>query len=98
MAVGAVGDVARANEGFEFVRALVACVFIDRHTCSLSPCIVNHPGRSAAPSLQVGNGQLMRDSLWLVNLPKRIALGIGTAEASPQEYVPVHLGHGGSQI
>lgn len=33
-----------------------------------------------SPSLQVGNGQLLRDSTFLSGLPPRIALGIGTAE------------------
>jgi predicted alpha/beta superfamily hydrolase len=34
-----------------------------------------------SPSLQVGNGRLLRDSVSLTNVPQRIALGIGTAEA-----------------
>ena len=35
-----------------------------------------------SPSLQVGNGQPLRDTQWLAGAPKRIALGIGTAEIS----------------
>ena len=34
-----------------------------------------------SPSLFVGNGQLLRDSVSLTNAPNRIALGIGTEEA-----------------
>ena len=34
-----------------------------------------------SPSLFVGNGRLLRDSVSLTNAPSRIALGIGTAEA-----------------
>lgn len=33
-----------------------------------------------SPALQVGNGQLLRDTAELVVAPKRIAIGIGTAE------------------
>jgi enterochelin esterase-like enzyme len=39
-----------------------------------------------SPSLQVGNGQLLRDSVSLTQLPKRIALGIGTAEVTPDQF------------
>jgi len=38
-----------------------------------------------SPSLQIGNGQLLRDSTFLTGLPHRIALGIGTAEISEGE-------------
>ena len=38
-----------------------------------------------SPSLQAGNGQLLRDSAFLSVLPHRIALGIGTAEISDAE-------------
>jgi predicted alpha/beta superfamily hydrolase len=34
-----------------------------------------------SPSLFVGNGRLLRDSVSLTNAPSRIALGIGTAES-----------------
>jgi predicted alpha/beta superfamily hydrolase len=34
-----------------------------------------------SPALQIGNGQLMRDSTSLVILPKRVALGAGAAES-----------------
>lgn len=34
-----------------------------------------------SPSMQVGNGRLLRDSVSLTNAPHRIALGIGTQEA-----------------
>ncbi len=35
-----------------------------------------------SPSLQVGNGQLLRDSVYLSGVPHRIALGLGTAEVT----------------
>ncbi len=35
-----------------------------------------------SPSLQVGNGQMLRDSVYLSGLPHRIALGLGTAETT----------------
>ena len=35
-----------------------------------------------SPSLQVGNGQLLRDTESITHVPQRIALGIGTAEES----------------
>jgi predicted alpha/beta superfamily hydrolase len=35
-----------------------------------------------SPSLQSGNGRLLRDSVSLTQLPSRIALGVGTAEAA----------------
>lgn len=39
-----------------------------------------------SPSLQVGNGQLVRESLYLSNVPHHIALGIGTAEALESQF------------
>jgi len=39
-----------------------------------------------SPSLQAGNGRLLRDSVSLTNAPRRIALGIGTAEAPESEF------------
>jgi predicted alpha/beta superfamily hydrolase len=33
-----------------------------------------------SPALEAGNGQLLRDTAELVKAPKRIAIGIGTAE------------------
>jgi predicted alpha/beta superfamily hydrolase len=39
-----------------------------------------------SPSLQVGNGRLLRDSSSLTQLPHRIALGIGTAEALESQF------------
>jgi len=36
-----------------------------------------------SPSLQIGNGQLLRDSKSLAVLPSRIAIGIGTDEVGP---------------
>ena len=41
-----------------------------------------------SPSLQPGNGQLIRDAASLVLLPQRIALGIGTDELSPDFAFP----------
>jgi len=39
-----------------------------------------------SPSIQVGNGRLLRDSVSLTNVPHRIALGIGTAEALESQF------------
>jgi predicted alpha/beta superfamily hydrolase len=39
-----------------------------------------------SPSMQVGNGRLLRDSVSLTNAPRRIALGIGTAEALESQF------------
>jgi predicted alpha/beta superfamily hydrolase len=39
-----------------------------------------------SPSLQAGNGRLLRDSVSLTNAPHRIALGIGTAEVLPSQF------------
>jgi predicted alpha/beta superfamily hydrolase len=39
-----------------------------------------------SPSVQPGNGRLLRDSTSLTNVPHRIALGIGTAEALESEF------------
>jgi predicted alpha/beta superfamily hydrolase len=39
-----------------------------------------------SPSLQSGNGQLLRESVSLTNLPHHIALGIGTAEALESQF------------
>jgi predicted alpha/beta superfamily hydrolase len=39
-----------------------------------------------SPSLTVGNGRLLRDSVSLTNAPHRIALGIGTAEALDAQF------------
>ena len=38
-----------------------------------------------SPSVQIGNGQMLRDTVSLIVVPKRIALGIGTAEFLPDE-------------
>ncbi len=39
-----------------------------------------------SPSLQAGNGQLLRESVSLTNVPNHIALGIGTAEALESQF------------
>ena len=38
-----------------------------------------------SPALEVGNGQLLRDTAELVMVPKRIAVGIGTAELKAED-------------
>lgn len=38
-----------------------------------------------SPALEVGNGQLLRDTAELVMAPKRIAIGIGTAELKAED-------------
>jgi predicted alpha/beta superfamily hydrolase len=39
-----------------------------------------------SPSLQVGNGRLLRDSVSLTSAPRRIALGVGTAEIGQSQF------------
>ncbi len=38
-----------------------------------------------SPSLQVGNGQLLRDTMFLTSAGVRVAIGVGTREAGPKE-------------
>jgi enterochelin esterase-like enzyme len=41
-----------------------------------------------SPSLQLGNGQLLRDSVYLLGCGERVAIGIGTAEITASDKVP----------
>jgi len=58
----------------------VAALYTAIHRPELFDAII-----AESPSIQPGNGQLLRDTVSLVLLPPKIALGIGTAEFGPEE-------------